>query len=380
MESVLATRVPIPEFSKSLACALVCDENLAVPSAAIATLFAHFTDADVHVFVESSSGRDDPVKETTHDRVFYHYQRISGETYDCLPDHPRCTRATWGRIFVPEILRDYGRILYVDIDTIPSFLTSDITNFDLPDGLGLVRDAGFLESKFARAHIDSLPDDIARQMPSEYFNAGVMLIDPANWDTEMVHKRLSEFMEYGGHFSNLPDQDFLNFAFNGKITELSPNLNFQYPLMRFSLIESGTPSVRHFNSDLKPYHELPRYGASRIIRQASEELETLFGTFGISQAHIKPSRGIRKTRILKGAIRSMLQNAGVSSVKARRLTRQWRRHRQLALDYLDWGISEKKFADVFDLTVDHSKVDCHFDGFEVLGHDKHSSADISFSN
>lgn len=366
MEAGSTTLIATPEFSRRLACAFVCDGNLTIPSAAIATLFANFTNSDVHVFVERSKDCDDPVKEAAHDRVFYHYQRLSNDTYNRLPDHPRCTRATWGRIFVPEILRDYERVLYVDIDTIPSSFSSDITDFPLPEGLGMVRDVGFLDPKSASAHLGKLPEEIAGEMSPDYFNAGVMLIDPANWDADMVHRKLSMFLELGGQFSNLPDQDFLNFAFHGKITELSPNLNFQYPLMLLSVIASGTPSVRHYNSDLKPYHILPKFGASSVLREASDELGALCNLFGLSQAHIKPNRGIRKTRILKGVARHLVQSAGITSRKADRLGEQWQQNRTRALEYLSSAIAEGSFADTFNLPLEFSEIDYSFDGFEIL--------------
>jgi hypothetical protein len=354
------------DSDRSIACALVCNPKLSAAASVIETFLARNGHVDAHIFVEGNAKGTLTDQSVADERVFFHYDRLLVRSPIGLPEGSPNTLATWGRIFVPEVLNEYDRLLYLDVDTMPAFKKPSIAAIDLPYGLGMVRDANFLIPSYESTEVADARDKIDRLYKGDYFNAGVMLIDPGNWDPEFIHYELVRFLESGGDKAKFYDQDFLNFAFSGKVAELSPNLNFQYPLMKLGIISEGTPTVRHYNSFLKPYHLLPAVGASKLLRAAAEEFHNLHPGTECTDLPVRPDRTLKTTSVVKGQIRKVINELGIGTWKGRRLKEQWCRHRREALCYLSQGVETRQFADEFDLILETKPIKSEFDGFDVL--------------
>lgn len=226
----------IKPTDQQLGCFLVCDDNLSVPAGALAKRLATIWNVDIHIFVELSDGISEPVEEVIDERITYHYHALSLSQMDILPNHPRFTRAVWGRLFAPNLLAQYHRLLYVDVDILPGPMQCDLSQIHLPYGIAMVRDAGRLDIKRAMNTCQGNDGITADSSAEKYFNSGVILFDPSNWDQLYLYEKLEKYCEEGRLHSQYPDQDFINAVFAGKIMELSPNLNYQFPFMSLGLI------------------------------------------------------------------------------------------------------------------------------------------------
>ena len=353
--------------SGTLCCALVCDHKLSAPAGAVAKRLAQLWKVDVHIFVERGGAEiGATVTKVKDDRITYHYETLFETTLDLLTDHSRFTRAAWGRLFIPDFLPQYDRVLYLDVDIIPGPLHTDLSSIDLPYGLGLVRDYRYLNQKpvtiqgstpaFSTNHVEC----------HNYFNSGVILFDPSKWDSNWVITKLMQHIDNGMLASQYPDQDFINIAFDGRISELSPNMNFQYTLMGLGIIASGTPSIRHFTTGLKPFHILPRNCGLALVSAAVAEFEEMRQEAGLDDFALEPYYRPKRLFVLKGLLRKFLENIGISTRKSRTLRNQWHERRRITQRYLEAGNKDGLFLDEFDLKIEASEISTRFDGFEVL--------------
>ncbi len=355
-----------PSAREALACALVCDHKLSAPAGALAKRLTQLWMVDVHIFIERGIKTRAKVTEIKDVRITYHYEKLFETTLDILPDHPRFTRAAWGRLFVPEFLPLYDRLLYLDVDIIPGPLNNDFSCIDLPFGLGMVRDASYLGKKTMTVNRSDPTISTSQVELSDYFNSGVILFDPAKWNSDWLRAKLKQHSESGMLTSQYPDQDFINTVFEGKISELSANMNFQLPLMSLGLIASGTPSISHYTSAFKPFHALPKRGAPELVCDAAKEFEDMRVEAGLGDFAIVPNHKPKGIFVLKGLMRKFLEDRGISTRKSKELRHQWHERRRTAHRYLDAGVKDGVFLDKFDFVIDTSDISTRFNGFEIM--------------
>lgn len=130
------------------------------------------------------------------------------------------------RLLIDRLLPDsVQRILYLDGDTIVRESLKDLWDTDLKEcAIGASLEPTYAHDKKELIGLKGMP----------YYNAGVLLIDLANWRNNNVgEKIISFYSSYNGRlFSN--DQDAINGSQKGKIYTLSPKYNYynifdQYP-------------------------------------------------------------------------------------------------------------------------------------------------------
>jgi len=353
-----------PRNDKTLACALVCDHKLAIPAGGLAARIAKLWNVDVHIFVERPEGNRAPIMETQAARVTYHYEELFTGLHDILPDHPRFSRAAWGRIFIPEKLSNYHKILYCDVDVLPGPFPTGIEDILLPNGIAMVRDGDLGWSGVRQIGRESKNLPTCREL-NKYHNSGVILFDPSKLDFPALLSGLTEFLAMGGADAAFPDQDFLNYFFANRVTELSPNLNFQQSIMGHG-IDTTTPTIRHFCHSAKPYHSLPRYGVSEIARTASLEFHLMVEEAGLKIPKLKPYDKTLLFRGIKASWRNAAGQMGIKFPKERQLTARWWDKRKQTLEYIREGVAQGRFADanVFDLNPPEPQL--RFNGLEVL--------------
>ncbi|MFD1913532.1 glycosyltransferase [Halodurantibacterium flavum] len=345
----------------SLACALVSDETLAGPAGAVAARIAQRWGMDVHVFLER---RDisASVPQTRIPGVTYHFETLLGEARDYLPDDPRFTMATWGRLFVPRALSHYDRVLYCDIDILLGPKPDWLETLALSHGLGMVRDY-YIGMHYSRM----CPDELRQSRgvdPAAYFNSGILLIDTARWDLDGI---LLALRDYLARFRpRLLDQDFLNHHFAGRITELSPNLNFQQSLMGLGIDHAVTPAIRHYCHDVKPYHRLPRRGAALAVERAAVEFRAMLAEAGLPQQALEPHSTPRAVHRFRASLDRLFYALGVRGRRATRLEVQWRDRRREVLSILRRSVSEGRFADPNILDLDAPLPRLQFRGHEIV--------------
>lgn len=141
------------------------------------------------------------------------------------------------RLFFKELNPNVEKILYLDSDTVVVNSISNLFCLDL--------------KKFIYAAKDpSIPDHIKnRNLVSNYYNSGVMLIDYRFTPLDYI-KKIEDVVKMMNHDLIYPDQDIINIAFSSYIDSISIDYNVNPPIYQFvkyykiaSKIEEKYPDI-----------------------------------------------------------------------------------------------------------------------------------------
>ena len=172
-------------------------------------------------------------------------------------------KATWYRIFLPELVPDVDRVLYLDADLI---VTDDL--------LPLWRTE--MGDSYVGAVTNVLPSWHAHR-PAElgltadvYFNAGVLLMNLAQMRADGTSDALLDYSVANAPNLAWRDQDALNVVLGARRVSLHPRWNCMNAVMLFddeanevfgpAVVEQARrdPAIRHFEGPglSKPWHYL----------------------------------------------------------------------------------------------------------------------------
>ena len=133
--------------------------------------------------------------------------------------------ATYARIFIPEVLDDENRVIYLDGDTLVNGSLEELLSLDMkgcPFALGV--DCSARAYKSAINH----PIDLA------YYNAGIMLIDIVEWRKHRCTERILDELANPRGPNPLGDQDVIIRCFPHETLPLAPKWNFLSQFFLFS--------------------------------------------------------------------------------------------------------------------------------------------------
>lgn len=148
------------------------------------------------------------------------------------------TKATYYRLFIPSIFREYSRVLYLDCDIIILQNIDEIfeTQFQEPEVIGAIPEFQFLTliSKFQEIPKFKTTQEYYKEIlnitkSDKYVNAGVLLFDIQKClEFGFVEKCLDliEKNPLPGKFFYCHDQDIINCICKGRIHFLSNEYNF----------------------------------------------------------------------------------------------------------------------------------------------------------
>ncbi|MBV8159871.1 MAG: glycosyltransferase family 8 protein [Acidimicrobiia bacterium] len=190
--------------------------------------------------------------------------RIDPRLVGGLPLIDRFGPVVWSRLFLPEILSDVTRVLYLDCDVLVLNRLDPLWEVEL--GPSVMAAAANVVEPAAREHVAR----IGVHYPGGLFNSGVMLFQLDRMRCEGSTNQLVGFaLDYGEKLL-WPDQDALNVVFNGRWHPLHPRWNAQNSLWSWhdwaidvfgrAQVEEAVrdPAIRHFEgpSVAKPWHYL----------------------------------------------------------------------------------------------------------------------------
>jgi lipopolysaccharide biosynthesis glycosyltransferase len=195
-----------------------------------------------------------------------HFHPIDLPQVDGLPAMGRISRVMWYRVFLPELLPDVDRVLYLDCDVLVRAPLQPLWEIELDEQmLGAVRNV-FEAGHEGRARALGLAG------PAEYFNSGVLLLNLGCWRREDCSNRVLSYARAHADRLAWPDQDALNVMAAGRWLALHPRWNCQnsfyfYPQARAvfgtaALREAlADPAIVHFEggSLAKPWHYLCKH-------------------------------------------------------------------------------------------------------------------------
>lgn len=169
----------------------------------------------------------------------------------------------WYRVFLPELLPELDRILYLDADII--VLESLWPLWETPLQGNLLAAVTNVFQLDHLSHLDRL--EIAR--PESYFNSGVMVMDLAAMRAADATRAVLEYADANYDRLRLPEQDALNVVLGDRRLPLHPRWNCMNSVLAFpwaadvlgaEAVEEArrAPALRHFEgpSVNKPWHIL----------------------------------------------------------------------------------------------------------------------------
>lgn len=183
-------------------------------------------------------------------------ERLAG-----LPDAGYFTKAMWYRTFLPDLLPDVDRVLYLDVDTLVLDELAPLWDVDFGEAL-----VGAVTNVF-EPWGERWPADLGLGGPEAYFNSGVLLMNLAGMRAEGTAERLRRHAVEHADDLFWPDQDALNVILAGRRVVLHPRWNVMNNVMlRDRAVEifgadavreaRERPAIRHFEgpSVAKPWH------------------------------------------------------------------------------------------------------------------------------
>jgi lipopolysaccharide biosynthesis glycosyltransferase len=189
-----------------------------------------------------------------------------------LPTLPGIPRVMWYRVFLPDLLPDIDRILYLDADTLV---------VDRLDALWKEPVAGAYVAAVTNVFPPGLrdrPRDLGLPAGQAYFNSGVLLLAldemrAGECTARMLHYARNRQLPW-------PDQDALNFVLGARCVPLHPRWNCMNSLYVFprarevfgaDVVRSARerPAIVHFEGPglAKPWHYLSKHPFAPAYRR-----------------------------------------------------------------------------------------------------------------
>ena len=169
----------------------------------------------------------------------------------------RLSLATYYRLFMPELMRDYHKIIYIDGDTVVLEDLAVLYKYDICDYYaGVVKDYNIIRdmSVSFKRHVQQL---LQMEDIRAYFNAGVLLL---NLDRIRRDFSLAYFMEQAElKGAKHHDQDVLNSLFYRHVFFLPPRYNSMWQEEGlYASVEGGreaieNPAIVHYPGGGKPW-------------------------------------------------------------------------------------------------------------------------------
>ena len=158
------------------------------------------------------------------------------------------TNAIYYRIFIPSLLPQYKKILYLDSDLVFLDDISKLFETDLGDNVfGAVHEEAMsffdVFGEYAEEFLD-----VPR---AEYFNSGLLLINTEEYVRADVENKFINLM-LKHKFEVAPDQDYLNVICKGKVRHLDIGWN-KTPIPDKSFNDEDVKII-HYKLNFKPWH------------------------------------------------------------------------------------------------------------------------------
>lgn len=199
--------------------------------------------------------------------------------------------ATYYRLVVPRAL-EMERFLYVDADTLCGVDVSELNALDL----GKTPAGWVVEAPLASAVDRAVAMRLGNSPTGLYFNAGVILVNVAEWRRQRITERAAEYI--AAHQPLFHDQSALNVVLHRNAVSLDErfncitNMRKHWPWLRRSGNESGR--LLHFVDYPKPWDFLGEF-VNPYYRLWHSVLEKT-AMKGFRSWHATPARKFPNTR------------------------------------------------------------------------------------
>jgi lipopolysaccharide biosynthesis glycosyltransferase len=248
--------VPIHPAGAFCPIVLACDEAYLMP---LATTLRSIVESNVahwpiecHVLVDEVSlqGRSRVERSLPAQAARIRWHAVDLARFSSFETQATISKMTFARLLMADLLPPgIERVLYLDTDILVLGDLLPLMQTEL-DGaiLGAVHDGLDAELK------SRTPEPSGMPIVSDYFNAGVLLIDLARWRANRISAAARDYL-IAHPQTRFADQDALNVACNGHWKPLAAHWNFQGHRSTdiAALAQSERPAIVHFITALKPW-------------------------------------------------------------------------------------------------------------------------------
>ncbi len=237
-------------------------EGAYVPHSAamLHSVLAQAGDVQVH-YLHGPGFREAAALRELVDGIAFH--PVAPEAVAGFPSRHRFTPAMWYRLFLPELLPDVDRVLYLDADTLAMDSLAELWATDLEGHWVAAVTNVFEPWSIGR------PKELGLAGPEAYFNSGVLLFNLGEMRRDGRGEALRELVRTRGDELLWPDQDALNLVLGERRLALHPRWNCMNSVLAFDAardvfgaeaVEEARrrPGIRHFEGPdaNKPWHLL----------------------------------------------------------------------------------------------------------------------------
>ncbi len=247
-------------MSNKLDAVFTIDKNYIVHfSTALLSLLENNRDITFRIFLIYDGVRDDLEEAFSFFRSRYGVEITALDIDPSLFKDFRIThhikQATYFRLCMADILPDdVDKILYLDSDLIVNGSVSELAAIQTGDEYLHAVEHLFPDSNKEHLAQFGIPSD------SDYFNAGVMLINLKKWREDGLTRKLMTFALERRDDILWWDQDVLNILLRNSWEKMHPRFNFVWEIMestsdRKDIKEAqAEPVIIHYTRSVKPWH------------------------------------------------------------------------------------------------------------------------------
>lgn len=177
--------------------------------------------------------------------------RVVDDTFEQSFEIRGITAATYYRLLIPELIPEYDKVIYADVDIIFRMDLSDLYGTHIGDNyIAATRELGMNLTEDGQRHIGSISGLIV----GDYIQAGFIILNNKAILKDNIHLR---FKEWSNKKLKFQDQDILNIVCKGKIYYLPLEYNMTDYSYMFAIRKR--PLINDLFSDAEINNAL-RYG------------------------------------------------------------------------------------------------------------------------
>lgn len=206
--------------NKNIPLVFICDNNYVMPTiVAITSIELNKKENTNYQFIIITAGISEENKQLfsklSDTGINIKLLPVTGDKYKAINAKTYVTTTSLYKFDLPELLKEYDKVLYLDGDIIVRGDLSDILNTDLT-GLYAATVKDMYVMGDSKEHINLGLDN--------YFNAGIMLLNLSEMRKNNITQLLLKAKKDNASLKYM-DQDAFNIVFTGKVKFLPPEYN-----------------------------------------------------------------------------------------------------------------------------------------------------------